>query len=150
MKFRVIRACLFIMQGLGFANYMSNAASSGFASERMDSEASFARYSEQEEAGQQTELFFVLKTLARLSKESQNDRLFIQEGLLPFLIEILATIPDLKQDFPAKITTMLLNILKNISGNEEMRKKALEIKNCAIFSGLLNHLNQIVQAQKKL
>ena len=145
---------MFIIQGLGPANYISGGVASGstpgLTSQRLDSDASFAGYNDQEETGQQSELFSVLKTLARLSRESTNDRYFTQEGLLPFLMEIIALIPETNKEFPGKMIMMLLSILKNVSGNEELRKKSLEIKNCAILSALLEHLNERVQEQKKL
>lgn len=146
VKFRVIRACLFVMRNVGFAEYITNSVTSQSS---LDPEASFATTTEREDGDSSNELPVVIKSLAKLSKEATNDTYFLQEGLFAFVVEILAIIPSLKQDPQINLLSLLLNTLKNITGNEEIRKRALENKNCSVLSNLLAYLNEWARVNKK-
>jgi len=140
------------MRNLGFVESVNNSTNSTLSLDKFESESSFVKYSEQEESGQATttELVIVLKTLAKLSKEAQNDALFIQEGIFPFLMEIMTAFVNAQEEQHLNLITLILTTLKNVSGNEEIRKKALDVKNCSVLSNLLNFLNEISQKEKKL
>jgi len=145
-KFRVIRTGLYVMRSVGFADYIFNARNTAFSMSRIEDDSSFVKYSDQEEVGQMTDLTLVLKNLAKLSREKENDEYFVQEGIFPFLMEIMETIVTLKQGPQSNLLILLMSSLKNIAGNEEIRKKALKLKNCEIFSNLLDYLNDLSQA----
>ncbi len=133
------------MRSVGFADYIFNAKNSTFSLSKIEDDSSFIRYNEQEETGQLTDLTLVLKTLAKLSKEKENDEYFLQEGLFVFLIEIMETVASIKQGPQANLLVLLLSSLKNIAGNEEIRKKALKVKNCEIYANLLDYMNELSQ-----
>lgn len=134
------------MRNVGFADYVTNSVTSQSS---LDPEASFATNTEREDGDSTSELPVVIKSLARLSKEATNDTFFLQEGMFGFIIEILAIVPSLKQDPQTSLLSLLLNMLKNISGNEEIRKRTLENKNCAVLANLLDYLNEWARANKK-
>jgi hypothetical protein len=135
------------MRNVGFAEYITNSVTS---TSSLDPEASFATTTEREDGDSTSELPVVIKSLAKLSKEAANDTYFLQEGLFAFVVEILAIIPSLKQDPQINLLSLLLNTLKNITGNEEeIRKRALENKNCSVLSNLLAYLNEWARVNKK-
>jgi len=145
LKFRVIRTALYVMRSVGFADYIFNARNSTFSLSKLEDDSSFVKYSDQEETGQMTDLSLVLKTLAKLSKEKENDEYFLQEGIFVFLIEIMETVVNIKQGPQTNLLVLLLSSLKNIAGNEEIRKKALKLKNCETYSNLLDYMNDLSQ-----
>jgi len=137
------------MRSVGFADYIFNARNTAFSMSRVEDDSSFVKYSDQEEVGQMTDLTLVLKSLAKLSKEKENDEYFVQEGLFPFLMEIMETVVTLKQGPQSNMLNLLLTSLKNIAGNEEIRKKALKVKNCQTLANLLDYLNDLSQENNK-
>lgn len=91
----------------------------------------------------------ILKKLALMSRETVNDMLFLEEGLIPLLLEILTAANQSDEEIPYGLVGYVLMIIKNISGNEQIRKKMLETKNCMVFSNLLDLINQGSRANKK-
>ena len=134
------------MRNVGFADYITNSVTSQSS---LDPEASFATTTDKEDGDSTSELPIVIKGLAKLSKEATNDAYFLQEGMFGFIIEILVLMPSLKQDPQTNLLSLLLNMLKNISGNEEIRKRALENKNCVVLANLLDYLNEWARTNKK-
>lgn len=140
------------MRSVGFVESMNNFNStrSSLSLDQYESESSFVQYDKQEVGQKATGLSVVLKSLAKLSKEAQNDAFFIQEGLFSFVMEAITTIVNAEDSQSLNLLVLLLTTVKNISGNEEMRKKLLEVKNCSVFSNLLKFLNALTQKEKKL
>lgn len=157
IRFRVIRTCLIVFRHLGFLNYLNdiededneddpmNKTDSSFY---MNPETSLSRVDDNDDASNANTLTKILQILAKLSREATNDYLFTEEGIIPFLLEILNCAPQIKGELPAKQFVFVLIAVKNISGTEQVRKKMLEIKNCTIFSNLLDIINEKVKENK--
>jgi hypothetical protein len=158
IRFRVIRTCLIIIRNLGFLSYLNdvddgdedddplNKTDSSFYT---NPDTSISRIDDPEDSGKGNVLTRILQVLAKLSREATYDPLFTEEGIPPFLLEILSCAPQLKGNLPSRQFVYVLITIKNISGTEQFRKKMLEIKNCTIFSNLLDIINENVHGNKK-
>ena len=94
-------------------------------------------------------LGFIIKEIYKLSKDATNDKSFIEEGILQYILEMLATLTSFEiEDIPKTFVLQLLNTVKNITGKEEVRKKLLDVKNIEIFSKLLWRFEEVCGIKK--
>jgi hypothetical protein len=153
IRFRVIRTCLSVYKNLGFSNYLFDTTQSNqddiMNTSFYKGDVSMIVPDEKEEDEFPENLDNILKKLALISKDSVNDMLFLEEGLIPLLLEVLTAANQSEDELPYGLVGYVLMIIKNISGNEQIRKKMLEVKNCMVFSNLLDVINQGSRANKK-
>ena len=80
---------------------------------------------------------YLLASTLELSKEPDNTKFFLEEGLISFLLEILEVMIGLGEALPMKLVISVATIIKNITSDSGARKKLLEVKNVEKFSKLL-------------